>query len=140
MAPTEPQPDESGASPVSGVSAKTRKALSRLKRELSEEELGTTGVQKMLIAEVERLDEENNALIHYRDRYYEAATKLAVSFVKLNEKRAAEIISTACIAIGGVVLGYVPALSEANNHSRMGIIVGAVLIVAGIAAKVVRQL
>jgi hypothetical protein len=45
---SQPQPDESGAYPVEAQIPKTRKALSRVKRELSEEDLATPGVQKML--------------------------------------------------------------------------------------------
>jgi len=116
MATPETQPDESGASPVSTASPKTRKALSRLKRELSEDELATPGVQKMLIAELERLDAENDALVHYRDQYYDVERRLAVASGKLNEKRAAEILSTACIAIGGAALGYAPAVWKPDNH------------------------
>lgn len=100
-----------------------------------------TGVQKLLIAEVERLDEENNALVNYRDRFYEAERKVAVSSVRLNEKRAAEIISTTCFALGGAALGYAPAVWSATDHftSGLAVTIGAVLIIAGIVAKVVRQ-
>jgi hypothetical protein len=118
-----------------------RKALSRLKRELSEEELGTTGVQKMLIAEVERLDDERDALVHYRDDYYETSIKLAVSSEKLKEKKAAEIIVTACSTLGGAALGYAPAVWDLQHPltSGVAIVIGLALILVGIAAKVVRQ-
>lgn len=137
MKPKEPQPDESGASPVSTPIPKTRQALSRLKRELSEEELGHTGVQKLLIAEVERLDEENRALVSFRDLYHEKALELAGTEAQLKEKRAADIISMGCMALGGVVFGYAPVLSGPPDHSKIAMIVGGVLLVIGIAAKVV---
>jgi hypothetical protein len=56
------------------------------------------------------LDEENSALVRYRDQYYEAATELAVSSQKLNEKIGAEVISLACSTLGGAALAYVPAV------------------------------
>lgn len=140
MTSIEIQPDELGAEPVSTGAPKTRRALSRLKRELSEEELGTTGVQKMLVAEVERLDEENGALVEFRDKYYDLKADLAVAKQKENQGQAAEVISSACIALGGAALGYVPAVWGNQRLSAvLAIVIGLVLIVAAIVAKVVRR-
>jgi len=140
MSTLEPQPDDSGALPVQGATAKTRAALSRLKRELNEEELSTPGVQKMLIAEVERLDSENGELACFRDKFYTAERAGAVLTQKLNEKRAAEIISTACTVLAGAAFGYVPAVwSQETATAAVAIVVGVVLLGAGIAARVIRQ-
>lgn len=140
MANKEIQPDELGAEPISTATPKTRRALSRLKRELSEEELGTTGVQKMLIAEVERLDEENGTLVDFRDKYYDLRADLAVATQKERQGQAAEVISSACIALGGAALGYVPAVWETQRLTAvLAIAIGVVLIIAAVAAKVVRR-
>jgi hypothetical protein len=132
-------PDESGAQPVEEATPKARRSLSRIKRELSDEELSTSGVQKMLIDEVERLDDENRALQRYRDRYYVTETQAAVLKEKLQSNTAIEVIINAAFAVGAAALGYVPAVWSTQPTGWITLIFGGCLIAAGILAKVARR-
>lgn len=77
------QPDEAGSKPIIAEDApKSRSALSRLKRELSDEELKEPGVQKMLLDSLFRAEEDNARLMSLRDKYHEADKQNCV----LNEK------------------------------------------------------
>src|SRR4051794_275993 len=102
----ETQPDESGAQPVAAPTSKSRRALSRLKRELTEEELATSGVQKMLLEEIERVQEEVNELRLLQAQYHTADKAVAVLTEKLRTKLGAEIISAACLTVGAAAIGY----------------------------------
>ena len=46
------------------------KSLSKIPRELSEEELATPGAQRMLLSLLDRLGSEVELLDHYRDRFH----------------------------------------------------------------------
>ena len=135
---SQPQPDERGAQPVEALLPKTRKALSRVNRELSEEDLATPGVQKMLIEELERAEEENNELRTFREKFYVADKELAVSKQRMKGWSSMEIISTGCIAVGAAALVYVPEAWKSQPNGWIALVFGAVLTVVGIVAKAVR--
>ncbi len=135
---SELQPDEAGAKPVPVPPPKARKALAQLKRELSDEELATPGVQKMLVEELERVEEENLDLRGFQQKFYEQATQVAVLREKLKSWTCSEIISTACIAVGAAALVYVPEAWKTQPNGWISLIFGALLTIAGIVAKAVR--
>jgi hypothetical protein len=135
---SELQPDETGARPVQVQLPKTRKALARLKRELSDEELATPGVQKMLVEELERVEEENIDLRAFREKFHEAERRVAVMDEKLKGQMSIEIISTGCIAVGAAALVYVPEAWKTQPSGWICLVFGAVLTLVGIGAKAVR--
>jgi len=139
MSTSELQPDESGALPVETSTPKGRRSLARVKRELSEEELSTPGVQKMLIEELERLDTEARELEQYRDKYYIAEREVAVLNEKFRKNVAVEIIANGSLTIGAAAIGYAPAVWTSQPTGWIAIVFGAVLIIAGVVARVVRQ-
>lgn len=61
-------PDETGAVPVSGHDPKTRKTFSRIKIELSDEELASPGVQKMLVEELGRCQDAISSMEMFREK------------------------------------------------------------------------
>jgi len=138
MATNELQPDDAGATPALPQHNKPRRALSRLKRELTDEELGSPGAQKMLLEELERLGEENSVLQSYRDKFHDSDKQLAV----VNEKRrrdiAMEVLSGGCLTIGAAALGYAPAVWSAQPSGWISLVFGAVLTIAGIIAKAIK--
>jgi hypothetical protein len=117
---------------------KTGRALSHLKRELTDEELASPGALKMLLEELERQREENIALQSYRDRFYSTDKELSTVKEKLKGNRSVEIVSTACLAVGAATLGYAPAAWNAQPTGGIVLVFGSVLILAGIGAKAVR--
>ena len=138
MSDSQPQPDEVGARPVDAPLPKSRKALARVQRELSQEDLATPGVQKMLIEELERAEEENNELKMFRDKFYTSDKELAVTKQKLKGWTAMEIISTACIAAGAAAFAYAPEASMTKYGGWVAAAFGFVLTGIGIIAKAIR--
>lgn len=133
------QPEETGAQPAPSSASKTRRALSRLKRELSDEELGSPGVQKLLLDSLEQGEKELDALKSFRDKYYVAETQLGIYRERIKTKISFEVLSTGTLAAGAAMLGFARAVwGDPDGYAWMLLIVGAILTVVGIIAKVIR--
>jgi hypothetical protein len=136
---TETQPDEAGAVPVSGTnSPKSRRALSRLKRELTDEELSSAGVQKMLLEYLARAEEENEELKTFRDKYYHVDKQLGILQEKLKTSAASEVVSMGSLAAGAAAMAYSPTLWASQPSGWIVLAFGVVLTAVGIFAKVIR--
>jgi hypothetical protein len=135
MSNNEIQPDEIGAVAAIPPNVKTGKAFSALKRELSDDELSSTGVQKLLLEELERLKEENGTLSSVRDDFHRVDKDLGIIKEKLKRNVSAEIISGSCLAVGAASLGYAPSLWAHQPSGWILIAFGVVLTVCGIFAK-----
>lgn len=138
MPPSDLQPDETGAKQVDVPIPKARKALARLKRELSDEDLANPGVQKMLVAELDRMEEENSDLSTFRTKYFDTDKRVAVLDEKLKTWTAMEIISTGCIAVGAAALVYAPEAWKCQPDGWIAVVFGAIVTVVGIVAKAIR--
>jgi hypothetical protein len=112
--------------------------LSSLKRELTDEELASTGTQKMLLEELERLSEENTALSSFRSLYHEADKSVAILGEKQKKNISFEVISGSCLAVGAAALGYAPSVWSQPPSGHILIAFGIVLTIGGILAKAVR--
>jgi hypothetical protein len=136
---TDLAPEEDGAQPLPSAEHKSRKALSRLKRELSDEELSSPGVQKLLVEELEKL-EHDCALAHeYRDRFYAADKEVAILKVQQKKSLSGEIIFGGCLAVGAAALGYAPAVWAQQPSGWIALIFGGVVVLLGIVARVVQR-
>jgi hypothetical protein len=136
--PDEIQPDEIGAQPVQLQEPKSRRAFSRLKLELTDEELSSPGVPKMLVDLLTQAEQENSDLRPYREKYYEADKQRATLQERLKTRVAIEVVSLGTLAIGGLALGYVHDAWTSQPDGYIALVVGVVLIIVGIGAKVIR--
>src|ERR1700690_4227555 len=119
MLSSDAQPDEAGSKPITGEETpKSHRAFSRLKRELSDEELGSPGFQKLLLDYLAQADDENAALKSYRDRFHEADKRNGVLEKKLKTDTAAEVISMGSLAVGAAALGYAPSLWSTSHAGQ----------------------
>lgn len=140
MPPSDAQPDEVGSKPIESEEApKAHRAFSRLKRELSDDDLNAPGVQKMLLESLAQAEEETTALKSFRDKYYEADKRNAVLEEKRNVDVAAEVLSTGTIAIGAAALVYGACDWSHQPNAEIAVALGAVLTLVGILAKVIRR-
>ncbi len=124
--------------PTTTKKKRLRRSLSAARRELSDEELGSSAVQKLLIDEVERLEDENQDLDYYREQFHEADKKASIFEERHRRVLSQEIISNGCLVVGAAALGYVPSLSKDVTTAAIVAVFGGILVVAGIWAKVVR--
>jgi hypothetical protein len=128
--------DEPNAGP--SLAPKVRQALSKSRRELTEEELNQSGVRLMLQDEVDRLDSEVTKLSEFREKFYQSQTRIAVFETKKDRQIAFEVIYGVCVAIGVGMVMLAPTI-EVNSLRWTDLAIAVVLITCGIVAKVKQQ-
>lgn len=115
-----------------------RRATSRLRRELEDTELAQSGVQKMLMADNDRLYQESEELREIRIELANEKLNNANLEGKIKVNTAGEIISSGCAISGSLAIGYAPSLFSIDNwHGYMCLVIGAILIFAGVVSKVI---
>lgn len=132
------EPDSEEGAVVPAIQ-KGRRSLSKVRRELSEEELKSAAVQRMLIDEIERLERENIDLCDYRDKYYESDKRASTLEEKDKERISTQVLFGVCLTVGAALLGYAPSLWQSQPGGWLSIVFGGVLIAGGIASKVVKR-
>ena len=108
MATSDMEPREGGSAQGN---RKGRQALSNVRRELSEEEISSPAVQRMLLDELDRLETEAGELREFKDRFYSADKDAAV----LRERLRASVARDSGLAIGAAMLGLVPSLGHSSR-------------------------
>jgi hypothetical protein len=139
MAKPELQPDESGATPVRPGVPRAKRALSRLKRELTQEEICQPGVQKMLLEDLERVEGENKELRVFRDKYYETSLNVAVFEAERKRSIAWEVLSSGCVALGSAAIGFAPSMWTSQPAGWAALTFGAIILLVGIVSRSFRR-
>jgi hypothetical protein len=140
-----PQVGQGAAAPPAGPPPQTpatgRLALRNITRQLTEADLGTPGVQKLLVDLLERSDEENISLRNYMDLFHAKDKEAAILAADLRTNRALEIFFAAGLAFGGIIAGlagYFWAKKEPDHIAgTIALVVGVGMLVASIFARLV---
>ena len=133
------EPESTVAPELSPAAPKRRQSLSEVKRELSEDELSSPAVQRLLIEELERLDRQNAELQDYRARFHARDKLVAVLEEKINKSLAGEIVYGAMIAAGSTALGFTPSIWSQQPGGFLLLMGGGLLIIGGIVSRVVQR-
>lgn len=132
-------PEDTGE-PVEISPTKGRRAFSNLRRELTDDELSSPAVQRLLLDDIERLEKENGRLGGYQDLYYAADKNAAVLREKLKTHVALEVIFGVCLTIGAALMGYAPSLwSSEKADGQIALGLGVILIIGSIVSKLVEK-
>jgi len=119
------------------ISATGRSLFRSLTRELSDSDMNNPGVQKMLLADNERLENDNANLKGYIERYHEADKRSAILEEKVRTNKSIDVICGAGMAIGGVIIGL-----SAKFWDSCGIFLlmtGMVLMAGSIGARIIKR-
>lgn len=114
----------------------SRKAFSKLALELTDDELKSTGVQKMLLAEISRLESTVAKSESFRTKFHEADKDKAVLIEKEKTFIFSEILYSVSLTLGALLIGLVP--SMISNKLEIGAI-GSLFVVGAIVAKVIKK-
>ncbi|WP_038972711.1 hypothetical protein [Bradyrhizobium genomosp. III] len=109
------------------------------KRNLSEQELKAPGAIRLLISEIERLDERCAKLEVYESKYHDLRVEKAGLESRLRTSRWHEVLTGLCLALGsaGIGIGLKLLGESATKESATAVVlISTVLVIAGIAAKV----
>lgn len=102
----------------------THKAFKNLQRDLSQEDLNSPGTQKMLLAELERLeisnvkieakfDSLNKELKECNEKFYKCDKEKAILENNLNHETKNEILYAFCLTVGSALFGISFSIREA---------------------------
>ena len=121
------QATEQPTAPASG----RRTSFRDIRRQLSEEELKQTGVQKLVIEDFERAEDECVALRLYVEKYHEADKINAALKEKLKANIAMDVISAVGFAGGGAIVSLAPSIWDAHGLIGILAVVVGLLFIAG---------
>lgn len=134
------EPNSANAPQIADGNVKgARRSFSKLRRELTEDELSNPGTQKMLLDELERLEGELSEAKSYRGMYHEAAEDVAIYKERFKTHKAFEVMSTGTVSAGALIAGgtFDTLSGTAPEYGLFSI--GVVLLLVGIGAKALKQ-
>jgi len=132
------EPAGGGVTPV--ISAeKGRRSFAKLRRELSDDELSSPAVQRLLIDDIERLEREVAELKELRDRFQEADLRCAVLEERSKKSTAHDVMYGVCLTVGAAALGYAPAVWAQQPSGWLSIVFGGILIVGAVWSRAVKK-
>lgn len=97
---------------ISADSVKSRGAFSKLKRELSDEDLNSPGTQRLILNELDKYEECSKLLEEYKTKYYKSETSRAVLEERANTSDSFEILYSASLSFGAMLVGLTPSLID----------------------------
>lgn len=128
------EPDE--PSIVSSSGKKARSALSKIRRDINEDEISSPGALKLLLDKLDNLEFQVAELTDYRDSFYEADKNVAVLKTKLTKNSASDILYSFSLSIGAVLLGLAPSVWKTQPFGVISLVIGGLLVLAAIIFRV----
>jgi hypothetical protein len=143
MGDSEDYENDADIEPEAGEAAphikSSRKAFSKLATELSDEDLSSPGVQKMLLAEISRLESAALLSEEYQNKFHSADKECAVLKEKEKTLIFSEILYSVSLTLGAALIGIAPSITSTNvSPSAVGGI-GVLLVIGAVIAKVVKK-
>lgn len=146
--PDEVQKDEGFSTPLQRDNSIPSSPYSNIKREISEEDLQSKAVQRILLGEVDKL--ENRCLLlenklaktnieysELQNTYQQRDKEKAILDEKLKKSKSQEILYSFCLAAGSVVIGFAKAVWDKGLGEEF-LTLGIFLIIGGIITKAVQ--
>ena len=128
----EPSEDNIGSEHIKS----SRKAFSKLAIELTDAELKYSGVQKMLLAEISRLEHTIIQTEGFREKFHKVDKDKTVLLEKEKTFVFSEILYSLSLTLGAVLIGLVPSMTD--NKFAIGAI-GTIFILGAVIAKMVKK-
>jgi len=136
--PVGPEALAAQGQPTAPASGK-RSSFRDIRRQLSEEELKQTGVQKLLIEDFERAETECEMVQGFVERYHEKDKEVARLTEKLKTNIALEIMTSVGLAGGGAIVSLAPTFYPIDTTKGIAAIgVGFLFILGSALAKIVQ--
>ncbi len=135
------QPDEEpadlGAAATASPATKGRRSFLTVRRELTEADLATTAVQKLLLDELDRLETENAALRQFEVQFHEKDKLAGVLQEKIHKSVAYDIYFGAMLTIGAALLSYAASTWSSQPTGAIILVCGGGLLIGGIISRLV---
>lgn len=121
---------------------------SNIKREINEEDLQSPAVQRILLGEVDKLEnrclmlddklnEKNIDYLSLQNVYHQRDKEKSILDEKLKKSKSQEILYSFCLAAGSVVIGFAKVVWD-KGLGEIFLILGVFLIIGGIITKAIQ--
>ena len=107
-------------------------AYNKLQRDLDEEDLSTKGAQKLILNDLDRLQEEVKILKDIERQYHQVNIKFSVTSEQLKSSTSNEIFYSIVLTLGGVIMGVGPSVFEHNKFISIVLIIISVVLLLGV--------
>jgi hypothetical protein len=120
-----------------------RQVFRDVRRQLTEAELATSGVQKIILDDYERAELRCADMEAYVNRYHETDKRAAVLEEKLKADRSIEVFFGVGTALGGAIVGLAPYVFDLFKDNRVpgsiALIVGAALMIGAAIGRAIKR-
>lgn len=113
------------------------KPYSRLRRELSEEDLTNPAVQKLIISDIDKLESRITDLEDFQEKFHKADKDKAVLEEKMKAHNSHDILYSFCLSAGSGLLGAA-SLFKIKEEGWIFLVLGGILIIGGILSKYIK--
>jgi hypothetical protein len=101
---------------------------SRIRREITDEDLASPAVQRILLGEVDKLQYQVLQLEMIESQFYLIDKRSAVLEEKLKSVNSHEVLYSLCLTIGSIVIGLSSMIWE-NGYGWLAIAMGSLLVI-----------
>lgn len=124
--------------PGTALPSGRRQAFRDVRRQLTDDDLQSPGVHKLILDELERAETECDQYRAYLERYHEADRKAAVLEEKLRPSRAVDVLFGVGVGVGSAIMGLAPTFWMVQPLGQLCLAVGAVLVVGATIGKLTK--
>lgn len=132
-----------GSAPVQAAGGTSpsgrREAFRDLRRRLTDEDLASPGVHRLLLDECDRAQAEIEVLAGYRERYHDADKEAAVLRERVRSVTALEVMFGVGVGLGGAIMGLAPLFWDAQPKGYVALAVGFLLILGATIGRVLKR-
>ncbi len=134
---TDDSEEETGANEVTTENKKELNFYPRTVQSLSEKDLKSPAVLKMVLSENKELKREREKLKEIEKKFYESERNLAIVNEKLKKKTSSEIFTDVVYTVGGLIIAIstLDFNSRFTIHNGLFILIGLLLIVGAAIAQ-----
>jgi hypothetical protein len=115
-----------------------RQAFRDLRRQLTESDLASPGVQKLILDDLEQSEVECEELRAYIERYHEADKRAGILEERLKPARAVEVFFGVGVGVGGIIMGLAPVFWTQQPQGIISLVLGALLVIGSVIGRLVR--
>ena len=110
---------------------------SKLKRELSEEDLKSPAVQRLLLAEIDKLEFKVSDYGVLRNNFHKIDKECSVLKEKAKSSKSSEILYGFSLTIGSIIIGL-SSLVWDDGYGWINLTIGGLLIIGGLISKFIK--